>query len=154
MKTTAFQPANFFSSFWLALLFLPLLAGCATKYQEPSRAENTGTIIEAVAPVWIVGIDGKTVSRIGFTGDQKFSLFPGARVIELGYSGGDQRAYENWRGERRTLGVTVRSRKNLRLSFAARPGHHYYAHAGVIGGTWHPYINEAGPGTFLELPTR
>lgn len=134
-----------------ALVTLCFLDGCATKYQAPPDSGNNPTI-EALAPVWIVSIDGKSVLRIRFTGNQRFAISPDRHVLEFQFSGWESRECQDLYGQRHLVGVRQHSRENLRMSFAPRSGRHYYIHAGVEGAVWKPYINETPPNAFLDLP--
>jgi hypothetical protein len=129
-----------------------VLPGCATKYHEPSPSENRVAFIGATAPVWIVSIDGKAVSRFGITGDKRFAVSPGHHVIELQYSGRERREVEDWYGRRRTAFVGNSSTNNAFLEFTAVAGHNYFVHDGRMDDGWKPFISESHEPVFLDLP--
>ena len=128
------------------------LPGCATKYHEPSRSENRVAFIGATAPLWIVSIDGKAVSRFGITGDKRFAVSPGHHVIELQYSGRERREVEDWYGLRHTAFVGQSSTNNAFLEFTAGAGHNYFVHDGRMDDRWKPFISESHEPVFLDLP--
>ena len=132
-----------------------VLAGCATKYQEPPRSETQKAILQAVAPLWVVSIDGRRVSQVTFTGDKQFSISPGNHVFEIkyaNYSGSERGEYQTSDGRRHTIRVYKASRENFFVPFTAQSGRHYYAHGGLELTLWKPYINETPPNGFLDLP--
>ena len=130
-----------------------LTVGCAARYHGPVRAALSNPSIEAMAPVWIAKIDGQAVPRLSLSGEKRLVISPGQHLLELQYSGHEDRDYENTYGQHRTLTISQRSRKNILLPINAVPQKYYYVHAGVVGNTWRPYINENSPKSFLEQPT-
>ena len=137
---------------WATFAVISLLTGCVTESNGPIPVGSPTAIVEAVAPVWIVSIDGKGVGRISITDNRTLSISPGTHLFELKYSGTERREFENWRGEHRSGLARKMSRQNIRLSAEVLPGHHYYVHAGVAAWLWKPYLNETAPNTFLEPP--
>jgi hypothetical protein len=127
----------------LVLVFLLLaLSGCAARYHEPPKSESQFASLEAVAPVWIVSIDGKKVSRVGFTGHKQFRVFPGDHVIEVQYSSLERRTNYFWNGRAYESEVRLQSNQNVPIKFSAREGRIYYLKAGRMDSSWKPFVTD------------
>jgi hypothetical protein len=140
-----------FSLLLIMLAMTGLLAGCASRYAEPT-SESGSTFIEALAPVWIVRIDEKAVPRVTLSGTGRFPIGPGPHVIAVQYSGNEWKRLKGWHGEEVHVRAAERSEGILSVRFVAERGHQYFVHAGVEGSLWSPYINETPANTFLDLP--
>ena len=129
------------------------MPGCATRYRQPPASESGVAYLEAIAPVWLVSIDGAKVSYASFSGEKRFRISPGRHVIEVRYSGIERQQFVTWdRRHYYQRNVSIQSRGALPLSFAAEAGHTYYIQPGAAGGNWQPYINESMKPVFTNPP--
>jgi hypothetical protein len=125
------------------LLALVTFTGCASSYRQPSLPRNATASLRAAAPVWIVAIDGKKVSRISLSGKKQFRVSPGSHTIEVQYVQ-FERPYQEESGGGATytvLGQTM-SEKNILVHFFATAGTTYYVRAGRSEDLWKPVVTD------------
>jgi len=139
------KPAmDVFRQFRIRLLGLPLalltLAGCAAGYREPSVPRSEMASINATAPVWIVTIDGKKVSRAGITGHKQFHISAGQHLIEVQYSQVSMPAEKSDGDVIYTTRHHIFSEQNIPVQFFATGGTTYYVRAERSGDLWKPAI--------------
>jgi hypothetical protein len=130
-----------------------MLAGCASRYHEPSRTEDVA-YLTATAPVWISTIDGKSVSRAGILGEKQFALAPGDHVVQLQFSGSERRKLRDQHGRLFDARIGYYSRSNYSVTFTAHQSRHYYVHDGRMDNQWRPFVSEDRDPVFLDLPIR
>jgi hypothetical protein len=115
------------------------LAGCASRYHEPPRSNGQTAELVAASPVWIVSIDGKKVSSIGFSGFKSLVVAAGSHVVDLQYSRVEHVASSSWNSEtyRYTQGT-----HHVPVKFTAIADRSYFAEAQINGDVWRPYITD------------
>jgi hypothetical protein len=124
------------------LLVLLTFTGCASAYREPALSQNETACINATAPVWIVTIDGKKVSRAGVSGHKQFRVSTGRHLVEVQYS----EIGKPISGIPYAARDRIVSQKNVPLSFVASAGKNYYVKEGRSGYAWNPFITDSlGP---------
>ena len=123
--------------FVLAFLILAL-TGCASRYHEPPRSNNQVAQLDATVPVWIASIDGKKVSRVGFTGHKSFVITAGNHLLEVQYSQ-VQSETSSWNVQSYHY---AQSKSYVPVKFTAIAGRTYYVEAGRKGDMWRPYVTD------------
>jgi hypothetical protein len=96
--------------------------------------------LNATAPVWIVSIDGKKVSRAGITGHKRFHISAGQHLIEIQYS---QVSIPIQKFDGDVTYTTCRhifSEQDIPIHFFATSGTTYYVRAERSGDLWNPVI--------------
>ena len=142
----------------VALLPLALLVSCAhtPRYAEPNLPQDGLAVLEWAVPVWIVSLDGQSVSTSAFNDRTRVRVSPGIHSVEVAYkrtamhSGSaappikgavvDAGAVSSWMHEPDS--VTTSSLQNVTLNFDAKPGNTYVVQDGRIGNRWNPKIGE------------
>jgi hypothetical protein len=142
----------------VALLPLALLTSCAhtQRYAEPNLPPNELATLEWSAPVWIVSLDGQSVSSSVFSDLTRVRIVPGAHRVELSYRRTDNRVAPAPRlnGDVYNAGeisssihdnarVTTYSLQNVTLNFVAKPRFAYSVKDGLSEKSWNPTIVES-----------
>lgn len=140
---------KFFNALFIFLIALNL-AGCAgvQNYREPVFSKDEGAILEAVAPIWIISIDGQKVSNAGLHDDRKIRVAHGNHFLEVAYFRSTIKN-NNPSGYARYERRVTRSNKIVQLSISARKGRTYVVYADVTEKTWRPFIRD-----FVTLDSR
>jgi hypothetical protein len=146
--------------FFLLVVLLPLalLTSCAhtQRYAEPNLPPNELATLEVTAPVWIVSLDGGSVSSSVFSDRTRIRILPGPHRVELAYqhtnihtapapqlNGAVFNAGEISSSIHENTQVTTYSLHNVPLDFVAKPGFTYFIEAGISAKTWNPTIGES-----------
>jgi len=140
------------------LLPLALLVSCAhtQRYVEPKLPPNELANLECSAPVWIVSLDGQSVSASVFSDVTRVRIIPGAHWVELSYRRTDNHVAPAPRlnGDVYNAGevssaihensrVTTYSLHNVTLNFVAKPRFAYVVNNGLSEQSWNPTIVES-----------
>jgi hypothetical protein len=147
------------------LILLIALAACATKRGEPAEyveppKDSSAAYLEAIAPAWLAGVDGKKVSRMNFSGTTRFRISAGPHAVLVrlrGHEWGDTLKfrpppYEGWHGGAFTGEIRIYSTNDAPVRFTAEAGRTYYVHDGRQGSTlWSPFINESRDPVYIDL---
>jgi hypothetical protein len=135
-----------------AMMVLGLtLSGCAARYRPPAEANEQIAHLEAIAPVWIVAIDGKKLSSLKLKGEQRLRLAPGRHIVEVGYASRERRTVQ-WNHQSYAVTAVMRSQDNVPLRLTAEPGRTYYVQEGRIDDAWSPFFTETRDLPFEEFP--
>ena len=121
---------------------LVAFSGCASRYQEPRGDEPQTASLEAIAPVWVVSIDGKKVSRVSISGHKQFKISPGAHTAEVQFSGLERGTNFIWSGRAYESEIHIQSRQNVPIKFSAAGGRTYYIKAGRMDSSWKPFVTD------------
>ena len=72
---------------FVALIPMALLVSCAhtPRYAEPNVPQDGLTVLEWAAPVWIVALDGQSVSSSVFNDRNRVRVSPGTHSVEVAY---------------------------------------------------------------------
>jgi hypothetical protein len=135
-----------FRQFWIQLFAWPLVllifAGCVSGYREPAIPRSEMAALNATSPLWIVTIDGKSVSRAGITGHKKFRVAPGQHVVEVQYSQVSLPTEQSDGDSTYAVRHHISSNRNIPVQFFATRGTTYYVRADRSGDAWRPFITD------------
>jgi len=139
---------------------LALLSSCAhtPRYVEPKLPQDQLAVLDIAAPVWIISLDGQTVTTSSFSDHTRVRVCPGRHSVELSYrhmethntpppvfNGAVYNAREVSSYGHENANVTKTSLNDINLNFVAKPGFTYGVDAGAVGNSWNPTIREVMP---------
>lgn len=143
-----------------ALLPLGLFAACAhtPRYAEPNLPPNQLAVLACTAPVWIVSLDGQSVSPSAFSDLTRVRVSPGAHQVVLSYrrlnahtapapriNGAVASAGEISSAIHKNTDVTTYSLHDISLNFVAKPGFTYVVNEGISANRWNPTVTSVAP---------
>ena len=138
---------NRFSSL-LALICLVFIVSCAHEkmYSGPTLPDDQLATLETTTPMWLVFVDGRHMSSFGLHDTVRVKIPPGSHNVEVSFSITGTGTTVDRYGNFATVRQETWSKKNFPITFTARAGYRYVAHAGRIGASdWEPYITESLP---------
>jgi hypothetical protein len=115
-------------------------------YSGPALPDDQLATLEATTPMWLVSVDGHHMSSFGLHDTVRVKILPGSHNVEVGYSSMETGTAVDKYGNFGRVREETWSKKNFPITFTARAGYRYVAHAGRIGTSdWEPYITESLP---------
>jgi hypothetical protein len=139
-----------FSSNWVRVAFglalLALTVSCAHEkmYSGPTLPDDQLATLEATVPMWLVSVDGHRMSSLGLHDTVRLKILPGLHKVEVSYNSMETGTAVDQYGNFHRVHEETWSGKNFPLTFSARAGYRYVAHAGRIGASnWEPFISES-----------
>jgi hypothetical protein len=132
-----------------------LTVSCAHEkmYSGPKLPDEQLATLEATAPMWLVSVDGHKMSSIGLRDTVRVKILPGPHNIEVSYNSTDIGTGVDKYGNFARMRQETWSGKNFPLTFTAKAGYRYVAHAGRIGiSDWEPFISESLAATNRPTP--
>ena len=143
------------------LALLAALTGCAARYHEPTPGVDGVAYVEAVAPVWLTGIDGKKISYISVTGIKRFRVSAGPHVAVVRYAGRERVRVPAekiprgsfWDGVPVAIQSHTHSRNDVPLQFVAEADRTYFIQDGRQGTAWawKPFISDSREPVYLDI---
>lgn len=134
----------------LALISVVFMVSCAHErmYSGPTLPDEQLATLEATTPMWLVSVDGHHMSSLGLHDTVRVKILPGSHNVEVSYSSMETGTTVDRYGNFARARQETWSKKNFPITFTARAGYRYVAHAGRIGlSDWEPYITESLPET-------
>jgi len=131
---------------FLGLLCLAFTVSCAHEkmYSGPKVPDDQLATLEATTPMWLVSVDGRHMSSFGLHDTARVKILPGAHKVEVSYNSMETGTTVDRYGNFATVRQETWSKKNFPITFTARAGYRYVAHAGRIGASdWEPFITES-----------
>jgi hypothetical protein len=117
-------------------------------YSGPTLPDEQLATLEATTPMWLVSVDGHHMSSLGLHDTVRVKILPGSHNVEVSYSSMETGTTVDRYGNFARARQETWSKKNFPITFTARAGYRYVAHAGRIGlSDWEPYITESLPET-------
>lgn len=129
-----------------AMLCLVFAVSCAHEkmYSGPTVPDDQLATLEATTPMWLVSVDGHHLSSFGLHDSVRVKILPGPHRVEVSYNSMETGTTVDRYGNFATVRQETWSKKNFPITFTARAGYRYVAHAGRIGvSDWEPYITES-----------
>jgi hypothetical protein len=130
----------------LGVVFLAFAGSCAHEkmYSGPTLPDEQLATLEATTPMWLVTVDGHHMSSFGLHDTVRVKLLPGPHNIEVSYNSMTTRTAVDQYGNFGRVRDETWSKRNFPITFTARAGYRYVAHAGRIGASnWEPYVTES-----------
>jgi hypothetical protein len=132
----------------VALFCVVFTISCAHEkmYSGPTLPDDQLATLEATTPMWLVSVDGRHMSSFGLHDTVRVKILPGPHKVEVSYSSIETGTTVDGYGNLATARQETWSKKNFPITFTARAGYRYVAHAGRIGlSDWEPYVTESLP---------
>jgi hypothetical protein len=131
---------------FLALLCMAFTLSCAHEkmYSGSTLPNDQLATLEATTPMWLVTVDGQHMSSFGLHDTVRVKILPGTHKVEVSYNSMENKTTMDRYGKFETARQETWSKKNFPITFTAKAGYRYVAHAGRIGASdWEPYITES-----------
>ena len=135
---------------FLAMTCVAFMVSCAHEkmYSGPKVPDDQLATLEATTPLWLITVDGHRMSSFSLHDTVRLRILPGPHKVEVSYNSMENKTTMDRYGRFETVRDETWSKKNFPITFTARAGYRYVAHAGRIGTSdWEPYITESLPET-------